>query len=496
MRARFQKPIYGLVLLFVFLLHVTYLPNGFVWLDHGDIEAKRTLVPLTQIEYMFVSPFGQTGFYRPLITLLNSTDYALYGLFAPGYHLTNVLLHVLVVAVVPLFLSVFFAFTFGEIILLMLIVGLHPLGWLPVGAIGYRPELLVTFFILLSVYFHAKARLTGSPFFATIALIAFFFGLVTKETSLVLIPLIILLWELTTKKQHKKSSPTNDILFLFLPETIVVCLYIFMRMQAVPGVWNVQQYQLSLNEAIGTRVVVIGELLLDFLNPLIPQLSDAVPMTGIFTMHAASVLILFGGSCYVIFKQRRYGVWTKALLLFFIMLLPALAVVPVPRLGSPHYGYIPLMAFSAIGILTLRIIPRKKKYVTFVPYSFIAVWVVIMSYSTLIGGARFFNDRALFASEVAKDKYFYEAHFYLGNYYLLRKEYESAEASYKKAQSINTEVIAYHERTASYINLAILKHEQGKTKEAIDLLEQAKRYGDPSFEKTITLMLSQLKQGK
>ena len=498
MRARFQKPVYGLVLLFVFLLHVTYLPNGFVWLDHGDIEAKRTIVPLTQTGYMFESPFGQTGFYRPVITFLNSTDYALYGLFAPGYHLTNVLLHVAVVAVVPLFLSVFFTFTFSEIIVVMLIVGIHPLGWLPVGAIGYRPELLVTLFILLAVYFHAKARLTSSPFFATIALITFFCGLVTKETSLVLIPLLILLWEFTTKKVHTKSYQTtqNYILSLFLPETIVVGLYIFMRMQAVPQVWSIQQYQLSLAEAVGTRMVVLGELLLDFVNPMIPPLSDAVRITGIFSMSTALVLILFGGSCYVIFKQGLFSSWTKVLILFFIMLLPALAVVPVPRLGSPHYGYIPLVAFSAVIILVLRIIPRIKKHVTLVSYGVITLWIVIMSYATLIGGTRFFDDRTLFEPEVTKNEYFYEGHFYLGNYYFLQKDYESAEVSFKKAQGINTEVIAYHERTASYINLAIVKLEQGKTKEAIALLEKAKRYGDPRFTKSIILMLAQIKHGK
>src|SRR6266480_1062389 len=148
--------LYLLILLVTFLVHTSYLNNGFVWLDHGDIEEGRTILPLTEIPLMFVIRFGDTAFYRPLVTLANSTDFIVYKAFTSGYHLTNVLLHVAVTAVVPLFLSAFFSFSLPELLIAMLIVGIHPLTWLPVGAISYRPELFFTLFTLLTVFFHAK----------------------------------------------------------------------------------------------------------------------------------------------------------------------------------------------------------------------------------------------------------------------------------------------------------------------------------------------------
>src|SRR5882672_7920435 len=115
--------VYLLILLVTFLVHTSYLNNGFVWLDHGDIENGRTIVPLPETPLMFVIRFGDTAFYRPFVTLVTSTDFTIYKSMIFGYHLTNVLLHIAVTAIVPFFLSAFFSLSLPEILLAMLIVG-------------------------------------------------------------------------------------------------------------------------------------------------------------------------------------------------------------------------------------------------------------------------------------------------------------------------------------------------------------------------------------
>jgi hypothetical protein len=137
-----KKLFYLLVLVIIFFIHVSYISNGFVWLDHGDIESGRAILPLSDLPHALFSRFGETGFYRPLVTITESIDAAVYGDWAPGFHLTNIFLHLIVVALVPLFLGAFFSLTFFELLFAMLLVGVHPYGWLPVGAISYRPELL------------------------------------------------------------------------------------------------------------------------------------------------------------------------------------------------------------------------------------------------------------------------------------------------------------------------------------------------------------------
>ena len=193
------------VLGFGVLIHASYVGNGFTWLDHIDIEQGKAVVPLSEWQATFTTRYGETGFYRPLVTLTHSVDAAIYGPRAAGFHLTNVLLHLAFVASGVLFLSRFISFHERELRLAALIVLAHPLGWLPVGSISYRPELLVAFGTLLAVYFHARARLTGKPRWVALTFSTVLFGLFSKETALVWIPSFILLWEVSALP--RLSSP-------------------------------------------------------------------------------------------------------------------------------------------------------------------------------------------------------------------------------------------------------------------------------------------------
>ncbi len=358
--------LYISVLILIFLLHISYLPNGFTWLDNGDILEGRTIMPLKDISSAFVLRLGSTAFYRPLVTVMNSLDFAMYKAFAPGYHLTNVLLFLGVIAVVPLFLSVFFDFSNKKMLLAMLIAGLHPLTWLPVGAISYRAELLVTLFILLTVYFHAKARISKKELYRLLAVISFFLALISKETAIVLIPLLILFWEFIQKKRVKTSSVREEKYWkwsLYFSESIVFVIYIIFRFRAVPEIWKTTPIPLSFSDAIGIRLVTLWQLYIDFISPFKPSLSDAVPIVGIFSVYPIITLLILVLLLFSVVKMGIRSSLGKAVVLWFIMLTPALNIVPVPRIGSPHYGFLPLAAFSAMVVLVFFYFSKKSFWI-------------------------------------------------------------------------------------------------------------------------------------
>ena len=89
-------------------VHLTFLGNGFTWLAHGDIEGGRAVLPLSKLYRSFLTGFGETGYYRPMVTILHSFNYALFGKWAPGYHLTDVALHLGVSVAAGVFLGKFF----------------------------------------------------------------------------------------------------------------------------------------------------------------------------------------------------------------------------------------------------------------------------------------------------------------------------------------------------------------------------------------------------
>src|SRR5260221_14777640 len=171
---RFFKtyPIVG-ILLFSCIIHIPYLGGGFVWVDHNDIERKEAVVSLSHLSDAFTKPFGETSFYRPIVVLVNSLDVFYHGDFAFGFHLTNLLLHLLFLFLLGYFLRIFFPHRKGYILAAQLLFAIHPMSILITGAITRRQESLLAIFYFLTLIFYAKARV--SPNFKSIFFAAFFF---------------------------------------------------------------------------------------------------------------------------------------------------------------------------------------------------------------------------------------------------------------------------------------------------------------------------------
>jgi hypothetical protein len=468
MKRHLRKLFYVLVIVLIFILHLSYINNDFVWLDHGDIEAGRVIIPIDRLSDALFTRFGDTGFYRPLVTITENLDHAFYGEWAPGYHFTNIALHVIVIALIPLFLSVFFSFTLFETLLAMFIVGIHPLGWLPIGAIAYRSEFLLTIFTFLTVYFHSKARRTGNSFIEFLAVISLILALLSKETALVLIPLVIGLWEITKGKTRLKTA----FRALIIPESFAIGSYLLLRLNAVPELWRFSAQPSPLGDAIGTHLFAVAKLAFAFINPFKPNLSDAVPVTQLIS------IVPFGAMVFIVLSLlfiRRVGFssnWSKAVCLFLIFLSPALAIIPVPRLGSPHYGYIALAAFAALFLLTIRIVKKSSLAIRVCTYALCTAWIMIMSYVTFMAGFQFKNDATLFTPEVVREPHFLEGYLYLGNYFLLHNEPKLADDAYAHALKASPAFIAYSERQSILYNRALIATRVKEYKKVVTLLSK------------------------
>ncbi|MBI3443252.1 hypothetical protein HY008_01140, partial [Candidatus Woesebacteria bacterium] len=220
------------VLIITFLAHITYINNDFVWIDHNDIEEEHAVLPLNKLSKVLFIPFGQTSFYRPMVTLLNSLDFALYHKWAPGYHFTNLLLHLIATLLIGIFLSTFWKLTRKQIFWASVVFGIHPMSILIVGAVTRRQESLMLIFIFLSIYLYAKAREKRKLIYELPAAVIFFLGLLTKETVLVVVPALAVLWEIKTWDTLKRA------LRLWVMSSLAALSYLLLRFQAVPKVWS------------------------------------------------------------------------------------------------------------------------------------------------------------------------------------------------------------------------------------------------------------------
>jgi tetratricopeptide (TPR) repeat protein len=463
----------GLVLLIALLAHSSYVLNGFTWLDHGDIENGRAVLELGELPGAFVTRFGDTGFYRPLVTVLHSVDAALFGGWAPGYHVTNVALHLAACAAAFLLAGTFFGLASGEGLLVALVVGIHPLSWLPVGAISYRPELLATLFTFLAVSLYIRSRESGSRRLGLLAIASFALGVCSKETVLPWVLALVAAWEVMHRARRKADNGEvrpRPPFWLLLSSVLVVGLYVVLRSMAVPEVWRVSPTGLPLSQAVGTRLAVLGQALARLVDPRLPGLSDATPVRSLASAPALAVALGLIGGLAVLGRVGLRSPWARVLVFLAIALTPALNIVPLARFSSPHYAYFGIAGVGAALAVAFRHIGHGPHSLRRSTMAALAVWMLTMAGSTFAGGFRFRDDVTLFTPEVERDPHFLEGHQYLGDHFFFNGDYGSARLAYEAALERQPGILAYVDAHAVMVNLAGVHLAGDRPDEADELL--------------------------
>ena len=468
-----------IVLAAIAAAHLTFINNGFIWLEHGDLEQGRALLPLSRWWLAFTQPYGFTGFYRPFVTLLHSLDAAVWG-SAAGFHITNIALHCAAALAVPLFIGAFFPLSRVERCIVALIFGLHPLALLPAGGISFRSESLLVLFVSLAVWSYTQSRKSVRwQWPATLAVTALS-ACFSKETSFFYLPLFCGLWELYRVANRNPESTTSKGVARFLIPVIIAAGALgsaaWLRSAAMPVSWVVSPPQLTLVQGIGMRLLVLGRQLVNLLSPLPPVLSDVVPMVG---LHQAVPLLMIAVVAIAITLMVRAGVrspMTMVMLLVTTALLPGLDILPLPRFYSPHYAYLAVAPMAGGVVLLVRWWRGKtNRQIGVGAYGLVAVWLAVAAGSTAGMGSRFNSDLTFFKPEVDKDPRFSEAWFYIGNYYKAERNFEAADSAYDRGLSPAPGVVRFFDPLELLINKSSVAVQQDRlpAADSMMLLAQA-----------------------
>lgn len=452
-----------LILIVSFVIHISYINNGFIWLDHGDIESGRTILPVSQLSKAFFTRLGDTNFFRPLVTIFNSLDYSIYQQKAWGFHLTNLVLLLFVVTSTYFFSRKFFELTEKEGLFVSLTVGIHPLTILPAGAISYRQELLVTIFTFLAVAAYIEFRKTIKTAWFFAALSFWLFALFSKETALFWPLAFILIWEWTTGIKKK-----NLDLKQYISASFVLIFYLSLRYIALRQFWNNKNLSLNWSEALGTRLTVLFWRLIELINPSKPSFSDATKIVGINNLLSLSAIVILISALFLLVRGGRKTILARLILFIFFALLPSLSLIYLPRFSSPHYGFIAIPAAGVMLVIFFRKINHNLSRKTLMLFS--AIGIIIMSINTFRAGYQFKDDYTFFKTEVERDGNFKEGHFYLGDYYLRQEDHVLAEKHLQAALKSDPKIIAFVDKNAAMTNLAGVYLAQEKYAEAEEML--------------------------
>jgi len=168
-----------------FVAYFPVLRVGFIWDDHVMIENNPRLSDWSaaSLKQDFTTDvFNGHGdpYYRPVQTLMNRADYALWGLRPFGYHLTNLLFHSTASLLVAS-LATLIGMTPMSALLAGCLFAVHPMGVELQLNLSGRSEVMALAFILLGIQLllrHQRSFWVLGHFFWLLALF-------TKESSLV-----------------------------------------------------------------------------------------------------------------------------------------------------------------------------------------------------------------------------------------------------------------------------------------------------------------------
>ena len=173
------------------------------------------------------------------------------------------------------------------------------------------------------------------------------------------------------------------------------------------------------------------------------------------------------------YKNGKKSSISKLIFFIFITLLPSFSILPLPRFSSPHYSFIAAPAAGVAAILIGRKVFgyfRGAGKAIFI--LLLTIWVSSMAVSTYTAGFQFKNDLTLFSKEVKRDNDFREGHFYLGDYYLRKGNYQQSARHLRESLKNEPKIIAFVDRSAAKINLAGAFFSLQKIDQAQELLKE------------------------
>ncbi len=458
--------------------------NGYIkgWGHVGDIFSGH--ISTKHVDFKF---------YRPLQMLSYAADNALWGENPFGYHLLNIILHLLVA---------FSVFRFSSIVLRSGKAGLftalffvvHPIHTGAVSYISGRSDLLAALFIFLTLILYIRSFETKNRTIWWYSLVFCVCAFLARETAIILAGLL-LLYHYSFGKGIEKGR--------FIPFVVLMLIYVIARFTFLSHVMGGESDTIPfLGRVAGSFAAFFTYLkLLFFPYPL--HMEYGIRSFSILDIRVMAGLILLILSVAYVLGQRRKTdrIVFFCLAWFLAALVPVSNLYPINAYMAEHWMYVPSVGLFMIAGRFLADMSDKEKYakpVLVFIISLIAVYGVVtvkqngywtspevfyektLKYAS--DSSRMYNnlgnvymnegrsvDKAVsyFKKAIELKPTFANAHYNLGNVYADKGKTEDAIVYYKKAIELAPAYIN------TYINLADMYAKSGQAGAAIDILNRA-----------------------
>jgi len=418
------KRIHNIILPLLVLVFVTLAAYLNAWpdsltLDDKGFVANRYSEGLSLYdtfrffsEDLWKAAGADSGLYRPLLQVSIAMDAFVYGDWAAGYHLSNILLHLLVTVLVFGFIRHLLLVSGGKspvsdhmALLAAMVFGVHPIHTEVVNSIFNRSGLLVSVGVIGGLWWFLRT-LESSPRRAWGGLaLAYLLVLFCKESGVIL-PLlaVVMLWIYTPGDWRVKLRKSIPVLWLLIP------LGIFLGLRAnaldVPSVPHTtgKPEMINIPSTRGFSIhfdwdhlLAASRIWFDSLKLLVWPHPLQIYHSG-FSVNKWTALVLqlaLLSLAFVGFKQKRYALMA-GLAFFYIAILPASWVMKGHPSLAERYIYLPSVGLTIVLAFGLQwLAQRFNLRIATVP---VLIALVVLTPVTLARNAEWATDVLLYES--------------------------------------------------------------------------------------------------
>jgi len=447
--------------LVVAIVYLNSLENTFHYDDYHSLLENIYIRKLSNIPDYFVN--AQTfsskpgvKMVRPLLIASFAINYALTEYNAWSWELVNILIHLLNVLLVYLFL-VHLTGSYKFSVLSSLVFALHPTNTEAVNYINCRSTLLVSTFMLLSLYGFVRSILTRSRVWLVLTFVFFALGFLFKEEAIVIIALalvidVLFLWPKGPKNIFER------LLYFYLPFLVVIVIYFFYR-QDMMGVW----VQTNRPRSFLVNLTTESRVIVRYFNLLVWPIHlntsyDVEEFTSLIKDKVGFAILYLGAwLAAAVYLWRKFPVFTLFVLWFFITLAPT-ALIPLNATMNEHRLYLPSLGFGVL--LAYVLMKMGKDFSPIQKHLLRSLLILVFGLWSLLVVSRnryWLTDMILWRDAITKSPGKAQVISDLGNAYFRKRppDIDRAEQLYKWAVAADaTYFKAYH-------NLAIINFSRG-----------------------------------
>lgn len=477
--------------------------NDFVGYDDQNLivnnPAIRSLSP-DNVARMFVPKLR--GNYQPIRTLSYAVDYAVWGARPFGFHLTNLILHLVTVVCVWLLLRGLLSEPAA--LLAAMLFAVHPIHVESVTWMSARKDLLSLAFFLLAILWYEKSESSGKTIPYVGSIIAAGLALLSKLTAISL-PFCILLLEIC-RYGRPSATELGRKLVRLLPHFLLICLVVglnFIRVETMPTHGDalvgleqaarpvVRDVWLSMPLVVCRYIgllLVPWRLSTHYDVARLSHIADARVLVPSAFLAAAVLIGVVG-----FFRGRR----TLAFCIgwFVITFLPTSNLVPTAAMMTDRYMHIPSIGFAALLAMILTYPIKKmsgagKPAVRLLALAPTVIVVLLFSVLTVRRNTDWRDTSSLFSRTLLVNPRSVDARLAIGAMYDREGDYNAAIEMYRSA----LDIVPGHYRVLHNLGLTYMK--KGWLRQATDALEKS-RAANPDFLAThFNLALSYHEQGR